>query len=57
MTTELAGGVDVGSCTTKAVIVNNQRQILGSSVLYSGTDFQAASGEAWNECLRQAGAE
>jgi (R)-2-hydroxyacyl-CoA dehydratese activating ATPase len=56
MTTELAGGVDVGSCTTKAVIVNKQRQILGSSVLYSGTDFQDASDQAWNECLRQAGA-
>jgi len=55
MTAELAGGVDVGSCTTKAVIVNNQRQILGSSVLYSGTDFQDASDQAWNECLRQAG--
>jgi (R)-2-hydroxyacyl-CoA dehydratese activating ATPase len=57
MTTELAGGVDVGSCTTKAVIVNKQRQILGSSVLYSGTDFQDASDQAWNECLRQAGAK
>jgi predicted CoA-substrate-specific enzyme activase len=55
MTTELAGGVDVGSCTTKAVILNRQKQILGSSVLYSGTDFQDASDQAWNECLRQAG--
>jgi predicted CoA-substrate-specific enzyme activase len=57
MTSELAGGVDVGSCTTKAVIVNSERQILGSSVLYSGTDFQDASDQAWNECLRQAGAK
>jgi predicted CoA-substrate-specific enzyme activase len=55
MAIELAGGVDVGSCTTKAVIVNSQRQILGSSVLYSGTDFQAASREAWDQCLKQAG--
>ncbi len=55
MTTKFFGGVDVGSCTTKAVILSDQKQILASHVLYSGTDFQEASGQAWSECLRQTG--
>lgn len=48
-------GIDVGSCTTKAVIVNDEPRIVGSHVLYSGTDFQAASQSAWFEALKQAG--
>lgn len=55
MAHRFGGGVDVGSCTTKAVIVNDEPRILGSSVLYSGTDFEAASRAAWEEALRQAG--
>ncbi len=49
------GGVDIGSCATKAVIVNNELKILGTHVLYSGTDFEAAAKEAWNQALKQAG--
>ncbi len=52
---EIAGGIDVGSCTTKAVVVNRERRILASRVVYSGTDFQGASEKAWDECLRQTG--
>ncbi len=55
MKTEFAGGVDVGSCTTKAVIVDSEKRILASHIIYSGTDFQTASIEVWEECLRQAG--
>jgi (R)-2-hydroxyacyl-CoA dehydratese activating ATPase len=55
MKDKFAGGVDVGSCTTKAVIVDHNGQIAASHVLYSGTDFQAASMEVWEECLKQAG--
>jgi (R)-2-hydroxyacyl-CoA dehydratese activating ATPase len=55
MSNSFAGGIDVGSCTTKAVIVNGDRRILGSKVVYSGTDFHASSLKAWQESLLQAG--
>jgi len=50
-----AGGIDVGSCTTKAVLVDETGRILGSHVLYSGTDFGSASLAAWEKCLDHAG--
>ena len=49
------GGVDVGSCSTKAVIVSGEPKILGSHVLYSGTDFEEAAQAAWSEALKQSG--
>jgi len=52
---EFAGGIDVGSCTTKSVVLNNQGNIVGSHVLYSGTDFQEAANTAWREAIAQAG--
>lgn len=52
---KFAGGVDVGSCTTKAVIVDEESRLLASRVIYSGTDFHAASLQAWEECLGSAG--
>lgn len=55
MTVDYAGGVDVGSCTTKAVIVNQELRVMGSRVIYSGTDFEAAAAQAWAEALREAG--
>jgi predicted CoA-substrate-specific enzyme activase len=51
---EFAGGVDVGSCTTKAVIINASGAILASQVIYSATDFSAASRNVWTDCLSQA---
>jgi predicted CoA-substrate-specific enzyme activase len=55
MAHDFGGGVDVGSCSTKAVIVDRDERILGSHVLYSGTDFEVASETAWMECLKAAG--
>lgn len=55
MTHNLAGGLDVGSCTTKSVVVDNQGNILGWHVLYSGTDFEVASNVAWKGALLSAG--
>ncbi len=55
MIREYAGGIDVGSCTTKAVIVDGDREIVGSRVVYSATDFEAASKEAWEASLNEAG--
>ncbi|MGB6063208.1 MAG: acyl-CoA dehydratase activase [Desulfomonilaceae bacterium] len=52
---KFAGGVDVGSCTTKAVIIDREFRVLASSVIYSGTDFQAASQQAWEVCLGETG--
>jgi len=54
MTEKYAGGVDVGSCTTKAVALNVDRRILGTRVIYSGTDFQTSAEKAWAECLQAA---
>ncbi len=55
MKDKFAGGIDVGSCTTKAVIVDHDGNVAASHVLYSGTDFQEASMQAWEACLEQAG--
>ena len=54
MSRRYAGGVDVGSVTTKAVVIDGERNIRGYSVLYSATDFQGASDKAWSECLNRA---
>jgi predicted CoA-substrate-specific enzyme activase len=45
----------VGSVTTKAVVIDPQRRILAATVVYSATDFGAASEQAWKECLTGAG--
>jgi (R)-2-hydroxyacyl-CoA dehydratese activating ATPase len=55
MSTKFAGGVDVGSCTTKAVIVSPEGRVVGRHVYYSGTDFEAASQTVWEHCLAQGG--
>jgi predicted CoA-substrate-specific enzyme activase len=55
MAERFGGGIDVGSCTTKAVIVNDKGVIVSSHVLYSGTDFDSASRTAWAEALKKAG--
>ncbi|MEW6351689.1 MAG: acyl-CoA dehydratase activase [Thermodesulfobacteriota bacterium] len=55
MSTGFGGGIDVGSTTTKAVIVDDWPAIVGSHVVYSGTDFVAASRMAWEEALNHAG--
>ena len=52
---DYAGGVDVGSCTTKGVIIDNSGVVLASKVVYSATDFSAASKTVWNSCLSEAG--
>ena len=47
-------GVDVGACTTKAIIINRQREVLGSSVVDSGIDFRAASERAFENSKARA---
>lgn len=48
-------GVDVGTTTTKAVVINADKKMLGSSVRRSGTDLASAAGAALEEAVRQAG--
>ncbi|MFB0564158.1 MAG: acyl-CoA dehydratase activase [Candidatus Aminicenantaceae bacterium] len=40
-------GIDVGASTTKSVIVDKEKDILGYSVVNSGADFKAASERAF----------
>jgi predicted CoA-substrate-specific enzyme activase len=42
-------GIDVGASTTKAVIINEKKEILGHSVINSGADFKAAAEEAFKK--------
>ncbi len=48
-------GIDVGASTTKAVIINEKKSVLGHSVKYSGADFKAAAEKASAEAQKQAG--
>ncbi len=40
---KLYAGIDLGSCTTKAVVIDEQDNILGSHVLRSGVDYKGVS--------------
>jgi predicted CoA-substrate-specific enzyme activase len=55
MSTALGGGIDVGSCTTKAVIVDAGQNILSAKVDYSGTDFARAAALVFDGALTEAG--
>ena len=48
-------GIDVGTATTKAVVINADKEVLGSCVRRSGTDLAAAATAAFEEAMAQAG--
>lgn len=48
-------GIDVGASTTKAVIIDAAKNILGYAVTDSGADFKAAAERAYEEARTQAG--
>jgi predicted CoA-substrate-specific enzyme activase len=48
-------GVDVGSTATKAVVIDGAGEVLGSSIVRSGTDLAAAAESARSEAMRMAG--
>lgn len=54
MKSGFSGGVDVGSCTTKGVIIDHEGNILAAKVTYSATDFEAAARSVWNDCITEA---
>lgn len=47
-------GIDVGTTTTKAVVINAEGDMLGRSVRRSGADLVAAATETFGEALAQA---
>lgn len=47
-----AAGVDVGSTQTKAIIINEDREIVGRSLIDTGANVVAAAENAYNEALR-----
>ncbi len=49
-------GIDVGASRTKAVILDENRKILGYSVNPSGVDFEAAVDKCFGSALKMAGA-
>ncbi len=44
-------GIDIGSCTTKAVVIDDQNKIIGSSVVRSGVDYKSVSEQVLGSAL------
>ena len=49
-----AGGVDVGSTQTKAVIINEKLEIVGRALTDTGSNVTVAAENAFNEAIRNA---
>jgi predicted CoA-substrate-specific enzyme activase len=49
------GGLDIGASATKAVLIDQGGQLLGSSIRRSGVDFAASAAAGLDEALAQAG--
>ncbi len=49
---EYFAGIDIGAATTKAVVINDQNDILGHAVNDSGADFEAAANRAFEKALQ-----
>ncbi|HJX02952.1 MAG TPA: acyl-CoA dehydratase activase [Dehalococcoidia bacterium] len=54
---KLYAGIDIGSCTTKAVVIDDACQITGSHVRRSGVDYNLAAGESLQIALGGRSAE
>jgi (R)-2-hydroxyacyl-CoA dehydratese activating ATPase len=48
---DIYAGIDIGSCTTKAVVIDSSSNIIGSHVLRSGVDYKAAATTALQAAL------
>ncbi len=55
MTEKLFAGIDVGTTTTKAVLINANRETLGRFVRRSGANLASAAETAFKEALAQTG--
>jgi (R)-2-hydroxyacyl-CoA dehydratese activating ATPase len=54
MTAKYFAGIDVGSSTTKCVLLG-EKGMPAHQVIYSGTDFVSAAESVWQSCLIQSG--
>ena len=50
-----AAGVDVGSTQTKAVVINEEKKIVGRSLIDTGANVVLAAENAYVEALKDAG--
>ncbi len=50
-----AAGVDVGSTQTKAVVINEDREIIASCLIDTGANVTKAAEDAFKECIEQQG--
>ena len=48
---KLFAGIDIGSCTTKAVVIDDEAKVVGSHVCRSGIDYQKSAREALKNAL------
>ena len=48
---KLFAGIDIGSCTTKAVVIDDKAGVVGSHVCRSGIDYQKSAREALKNAL------
>jgi predicted CoA-substrate-specific enzyme activase len=48
-------GIDIGSSATKAVVISDDRKVIGHAVVDSGADFKAAAEQAYAQARQQAG--
>ena len=47
----LYAGIDIGSCTTKAVVIDEDGNVTGRSVCRSGTDYHKSATAALTDAL------
>jgi len=52
---KLFAGIDIGASTTKAVIINDQREMIGHSITDSGADFELAATKTFEAACAMAG--
>ena len=43
---KIYAGIDIGSCTTKAVVIDEEDNIIGSYVRRSGIDYKTVARES-----------
>ncbi len=53
----IAAGIDIGAAATKVAILDQEGNLLGSSIRRSGVDFAASAQRGFEEALAQAGLE
>ncbi|UCC44961.1 MAG: ATPase [Candidatus Zixiibacteriota bacterium] len=50
-------GIDIGASSTKAIIINEAREVTGHAVVHSGADFEGAAAAAFEQARAMAGGD